>query len=852
MALATSAAAVSQTARAARDTSSVLDDLLINAKFKDDSLRLGVKYFLEDIETLQSRLAISEDAQSYGREEQQALHARLLHAMTLCAGTFDQLTVHARDAGKVKSGIFRQARKLSAKDEAIIRAKQRIPVHAMAVQLLIGAFNVYRILQELHLSALAESVRNLQRTRARLQPSCQVNSPHLGQDQELCDSVAGLVAESDSILKYATTVLEDPSKFIQDVTASISVQGEGNDVGVHSSVGTSNVHPASTNQPNPYQQSSVGRSDSNLAFPPQLPQKSVLRAPRIEFELDSQDFGLISPVSAASPAEGSSTVIQWMDNVEERERRPRPAKDGSAASIVSSSVMSGGPASTTISDSQSPSLGERLSSGQTSWTLPSISGSLREKVDTSEDDDFDDDAITIELARNIIITGQSGLDKADHQAAKSCFLEALILVQKLPRKAQVAACDMLDLRYQVAMCCLVLDGQAEVEKTLVEVLQHEPSSDMQREKLFHVSHTLSQLYITTGRLNVARQSCNNALRGRRKLLGKDHEDYYSSLALMARICEFEGADIQAKAYKDMIPAAEQHKFAFDHIKMDVFSEKEAVEIGDSERHSLSSERTIQDSASQKAAQQTPDYTHGASPTVADRQFLSSKESIRPIAPSLRKAPSMQSSMASEDMRKHSIYGRVSHMSDTSSETALRPDPLSIARSREPASAPLPGPGNDYLGFCKAAWQLQSGDRSALKKIKHSSLGGPTTYWLCCTGPKCYFTTEIETSAIGTWESVERRYSRLGVVYRFPFLAKSHVRQNKVAAGQALYKCLFCISLGMHTPIIQGAESYIDHVARKHRASELSQVILYRAGCVNDRICTAEEDFDINLYPVISV
>ncbi|KAK0918556.1 hypothetical protein LTR57_011692 [Friedmanniomyces endolithicus] len=160
-----------------------------------------------------------------------------------------------------------------------------------------------------------------------------------------------------------------------------------------------------------------------------------------------------------------------------------------------------------------------------------------------------------------------------------------------------------------------------------------------------------------------------------------------------------------------------------------------------------------------------------------------------------------------------------------SESAFLPIPLSISHSQEPASIPQPSPGNDYLGFCKAAWQLQAGDRSVMKKTKQSSLSAPSTYWLCCTGPRCYFTTEIETSRSGL---------------------------NKVAAGQALYKCLFCVFLSVHAPIIQGTEAYIDHVAQKHRASNFSQVMLYRTGCVNDRICAAEESFDINLYPVAAV
>ncbi|KAK0281761.1 hypothetical protein LTR35_007442 [Friedmanniomyces endolithicus] len=851
MALAISAAAISRAAQAARDASSVLDDLLVSAKFKDESLRRDLKHYLEDIDALQSRLAIPESSHVHGSEEQQALHAKLQDAMTLCAGTFDQLTLHARDAGKVKSGIFRQGRKLSGKDEVVIRPKQRIPVHAMTAQLLSSIFHVRCVLQDLQWSALPESVRNLQRRRARLQSSCQVNSPHLGQDQELCNSVAGLIAEADVTLEYATTVLEDPSHHNLKLTASKSVRSDGGSLRMQSSIiGASVIHSTSTDHLHGYQQRGVSHSDASLALPPpQLPEKSVLRAPRIE--LNMSQVGSTSPVNVTSPNERDNTVIQWIDNLAEREKLPRPAEVTGSPSVISSSVASGEAAPTTISDSRSLSTGERLSTGHTSWTLPSISGSLRGKIDTSEIDDLDEDGITIELARNIISSGQSALDGADHQGAKGYFLEALVLIQRLPYKAQLAACNMLDLRYNIAMCSLVLDGQNEIEKALLAVLQHEPSSDVQREKLFHVSHALAQLYITTGRLVLARQSCNNALRGRRSLLGKQHQDYYHSLALMARISELDGADIQAKAYRDMIPGAEQHKFAFDTLKMDVYCEKEAVDLADAERQSLSSEMTIQDPVSRHPTQRATGHAYGSPLTVADRQIQCSKESWSKNVPSpAEEAPSAQTifSVAPDDLH---TYRPFSQVSDMASESGFLPNPLIISHSQEPASIPQPSPGNDYLGFCKAGWQLQAGDRSVMKKTKQSSLSAPSTYWLCCTGPRCYFTTEIETSAIGTWESVERKYQKLGVAYRFAFLAKSHVRQNKVSAGQALYKCLFCIFLGVHAPIIQGTEAYIDHVAQKHRPSSFSQVILYRTGCVNDRVCAAGESFDINLYPVMS-
>jgi hypothetical protein len=136
MALASSTAGVAQAVWAARNALAVLDELLASAKFQDDSFRSDVKQFLCDVDALQSRLAVSEHAPVYNGDDQDVLHAKLQDAMALCAGTLDQLTLHAHESGKAKSGLFRSSRKLSAKDEIIIRAKQRIPVHVTTAQLL--------------------------------------------------------------------------------------------------------------------------------------------------------------------------------------------------------------------------------------------------------------------------------------------------------------------------------------------------------------------------------------------------------------------------------------------------------------------------------------------------------------------------------------------------------------------------------------------------------------------------------------------------------------------------------------------------------------------------------------------
>ena len=50
---------------------------------------------------------------------------------------------------------------------------------------------------------------------------------------------------------------------------------------------------------------------------------------------------------------------------------------------------------------------------------------MRAKVVATEDEDSDEDDITIELARSIIASGENALANGDHKTAKGSFMEAL-------------------------------------------------------------------------------------------------------------------------------------------------------------------------------------------------------------------------------------------------------------------------------------------------------------------------------------------------------------------------------------------------------------------------------------------
>lgn len=103
--------------------------------------------------------------------------------------------------------------------------------------------------------------------------------------------------------------------------------------------------------------------------------------------------------------------------------------------------------------------------------------------------------------------------------------------------------------------------------------------------------------------------------------------------------------------------------------------------------------------------------------------------------------------------------------------------------------------------------------------------------------------------IGTWTKLWRTKERIGIGYRFAFLAKSHVRQpTKVGPNKMLYQCMFCVFQGRNAPVMEGSDLYFDHIAQEHRGSDLGDVALHQTCCVNDRICSDRDEFDINLHP----
>lgn len=197
---------------------------------------------------------------------------------------------------------------------------------------------------------------------------------------------------------------------------------------------------------------------------------------------------------------------------------------------------------------------------------------------------------------------------------------------------------------------------------------------------------------------------------------------------------------------------------------------------------------------------------------------------------------------------------LTHRTNSSSYMSVNPTPKAV---------PMPTPENDFLGFCKGAWKLQTGDRKgAFSKrgeaeawSRHASSVSNTLQYLTCSHGRCSFRSHFShPNTDYIWNRIFVDADR-GLRYRWTFLAKSHVYQRGVPLRHEYgFQCLFCVFLGVQHPHrATGLPDYLDHVAKEHRlsaaAGPLSDVILHRAGCIADREASDSEIFDINFLPL---
>ncbi|KAL8775986.1 MAG: hypothetical protein Q9213_008417 [Squamulea squamosa] len=174
-------------------------------------------------------------------------------------------------------------------------------------------------------------------------------------------------------------------------------------------------------------------------------------------------------------------------------------------------------------------------------------------------------------------------------------------------------------------------------------------------------------------------------------------------------------------------------------------------------------------------------------------------------------------------------------------------PSTTSRKSSASTARMLSPYEVHGGFCKGAYRLQVHEKDAMKLRNQSTAQtGEGYYWACCSS-KCAFEGPANYDGRNRGFDNTVRESH-GIRYRWSFLAKAHVTLSKVQNGRYDYGCVFCIYDGFKCPVFHGIKDFMEHVGT-HRGKSIAETMLQRIKCINDRVATLDEDYDVNLTPL---
>lgn len=250
--------------------------------------------------------------------------------------------------------------------------------------------------------------------------------------------------------------------------------------------------------------------------------------------------------------------------------------------------------------------------------------------DSSEDDDLTD-----ELVREGTAAARTAFDTQDYEAAASFLREALAIIEVLPKQS---TSDDWDITFMLAVCAYHLESLAEAEHKLLQVIDassgsHDLSSERQRH-VYEAGHLLSQLYAKVGNLDAAQLYCDQALQGRRRLLGKTSHETWESVALTARLFQLQGNESRAKIYRRLIHDERKR----DELQK-VFAQLERSDEAAEQYRLARLQRGPADESSDRISR-----SHDASTESLISSSLEatvSRDSGRPTQPHLQQAPAVE-------------------------------------------------------------------------------------------------------------------------------------------------------------------------------------------------------------------
>ena len=163
-----------------------------------------------------------------------------------------------------------------------------------------------------------------------------------------------------------------------------------------------------------------------------------------------------------------------------------------------------------------------------------------------------DNDIEFEVIQKFLEKGQEMYDQNSFTEAERFLRRGLKRAQKMSFKKK-GLLDLKGIQLKLAMICVQQERLDESERMLSALAKQHAANDRDAACILHASHCLAQVYMCKYNFEAAQDYCQKAVVGRRRILGKQHPDYYGSLNLLAYIYKANGDSISAAVYADLVP-----------------------------------------------------------------------------------------------------------------------------------------------------------------------------------------------------------------------------------------------------------------------------------------------------------
>lgn len=167
-------------------------------------------------------------------------------------------------------------------------------------------------------------------------------------------------------------------------------------------------------------------------------------------------------------------------------------------------------------------------------------------LDEDEDEDDDESDVEYDFLRNYEELAYASFVEGNYEKAER-FLR--MAVEQSTGDAS-GGTDFKKIKFKLALCCCLQEKWDHATGIITALPKTRSQANL---PLFYLLQAITLAHLQGERLDDAYSTCKVVLQGKKKIIGRDSNDYNECLSILATICERRGSDLEAEAVRHSIP-----------------------------------------------------------------------------------------------------------------------------------------------------------------------------------------------------------------------------------------------------------------------------------------------------------